>query len=157
MEFDVVNGRVIERSARPHAEFYLHAVLDIDASKQEGRRIYHDATYIKIKAQGAKDFVSRKATEEDKRIYAKEYAAFINDSEPEGMDVGLLIQSLGDLAEAKSLGITTVEKLAEIEVLPENLKPYRNKAKIFMELNNETDREGQESASSDRGRQVHNS
>lgn len=150
MEFDIVNGHVVQKQIKPKIEFFTHAKLDLAASENEGRRVYKDTTYIKIKPQGCRDFLSRKATEEDKRLYPKEYALFNTEASPVGTDVALLIPSLGDLAEARALGITTVEKLADIEVLPDNLIQYRNKAKAFMELQNGTNWEGQEATNSDR-------
>lgn len=134
MEFDVINGKVVERRSKPFIEFYIHPALDKAASVKEGRRVHKDAVYIKIKAAGAKDSVSRRATEQDIANHPSEYAKLEQSPQESGTDVGLIIPSTADLADVKALGIHTVEKLATIDVLPESLKQYQAKAKAFIKL-----------------------
>jgi len=151
MEFDIVNGKVRERTFRPFVEFYTHPMLDRAESDKQGRRVHVDTTYIKIRSQGAKDFVSRKATDEDTRNFQTEYNLFNTNVEHSGTDVALIVTTPSDLADILALGVNSVEKLAEIEVLPENLIKYRNNAKAYMKLSeftdgNQIDGQGQEPA-----------
>lgn len=135
MDFDVVDGRVVEKRVAPKVTFYTHPVLDREESERIGERVYRDAIYIQVQARGCKDCISRKAKPDDFKRFEKEYALFLSaqDKDP-GTDVELIVKTPSHLASLKARGIATVEQLAAVDVLPEELRAYKVKAKAFMEL-----------------------
>lgn len=136
-EFYLEGGQVRQRQARPHVQFFIHPVLDREETERTGVKSYTDTLYLKKRAQGSKDCISRKATENDKRQWASEYQAFLSSqgaAQEAGTAIDLLVKAPADLAGLKAMGISTVERLASVDVLPESLRPYQAKARAFMEL-----------------------
>lgn len=144
MEFDFIDGRIIEKTLKPTAEFLIHPVRDREASDRQNRAVYVDQLYIKLRAQGVKDAVARRATEHDKTEYAEAYKKFLsskNSQEETGTALELLIKSPSDVASLRAIGVNSLESLAKVEVLPSELRQYKAKAKAFVELSSEPERE----------------
>lgn len=59
-----------------HAQFYMHATLDVEASEKAGRRIYREAPYVKLWAEGSRDQADHIADAADRKAYPQEWAAF---------------------------------------------------------------------------------
>lgn len=124
-----------EENAQVKVEFYLHPVVDREASVKAGRRIYRSEAYIKVQPRGYKDFVSRRVSEQDKHDYPVAWARFEN---AQNRDAGTPLDKLPSWspeaeAELKALGIRTLEDLAAKEVAAD-LKHLQQQAQWFIEM-----------------------
>jgi len=59
-----------------HAQFYMHATIDREATDKAGHTVYKEAPYIKLWADGATDSASHIASAQDRKDYPQEWAAF---------------------------------------------------------------------------------
>lgn len=75
---DGSNGAVLVGGSEgvTHAEFYMHATLDGDATQKAGRPIYKEAPYVKLWAEGSRDAASHIVEAADRKAYPAEWAAF---------------------------------------------------------------------------------
>lgn len=75
---DGTNGAVLVGGSGgvTHGVFYMHATLDAEATEKAGRRIYREAPYIKLWAEGSKDQADHIADAADRKEYPQEWAAF---------------------------------------------------------------------------------
>ena len=121
--------------AEVNVEFYLHPVVDREASLKAGRRIYKPETYIKVQNRGYKDFMSRRATEQDQHDYPIAWARFENGKH---RDVGTPLDKLPSWtpeieAELKSLDIHSLEDLVRKDVAAD-LNHLKQQAQWFIEM-----------------------
>lgn len=88
-------------------------------SRKQGRPIYKDVIYIEIMQPGNKDsIIERPASEDDKRRFPTQFAAFENKEDQDGADGTPLSLwpaiTPAQIEEFKYFGVTTVEHLANM-------------------------------------------
>lgn len=120
-EYDLNTGRPGDQGGgvKPIVEFFNHAFENEEASKQQGRPIYVEKTLVRIMVPGdLKNIVERKATDEDKRMYAREWSAFER-QETMAMEGTPLEQwplmSRHVVRQLKGSAVYTVEQLAGLD------------------------------------------
>lgn len=114
MEFDLINGQVVERSVSNQVvTFYEHPTLDHDASLEAGERKYVLRPYVKIVTRGSNDVFSRAATEHDFERYRVEWEIFTNEKENGGTPLNKLPLAATRVLELSLAGYQSVEQLAE--------------------------------------------
>ena len=126
-----------------YATFFLHPIIDGFKSKEAGREIYTEVPYILILVKGQnKTEVRRKATDEDKRRFPREWGAFQDGkiNPITGTPLESLNLAAGIIQELKHLNIRTVEDVAEISDLTIQKigiggVEMRNQAKAFLSKN----------------------
>lgn len=142
MGLRVENGVIVEDGPGVKAEFYTHP-------RKVGPQKWEPTTYIKVRARGARDFVSRRATDADKADFPEAWALFQRGETGEG---GTPLTMLPARTEAYELelevmGIESVEALAELDSVPEDesgepkvhLAKMLQQAKRYVQLKEETD------------------
>ena len=101
-----------------HAKFYKNAVLHGFKSKEEGRPVYIDQDWIHITVAGMdKDIIERKATEQDKERFAREWELYQKGQEQAKVGTPLEMwpaMTPGRVATLKGLNILTVEDMATL-------------------------------------------
>lgn len=133
MELAEVNGKIVELGGpKPFVEFYEHP-------KKVGIGQYETVIFIKIKPKGCRDFMSRPATDEDKRDYADAWAMFQKGVTPEEgrTPLGQLpsFKTAFKLELEAKYGVECVEDLAAREQPPENyLVPIWRDARNYIKL-----------------------
>lgn len=111
--------------ARTHGDetllvkFYTAPRQSITKSKEMGRPIFEETTYIQIMTPGNKDhIVIRPATERDKQRFAEHYRKFTAREDQEAVEGTILEEwaavSRSQVNELKHLNIRTVEQLANV-------------------------------------------
>lgn len=133
MGFRVINGEVVDSDApKVRVSFYEHPL-------QVGKGRYIPCDYIKRQAVGARDFVSRRATEQDKLDYPAEWEAY--QSGKETHDAGstpltaLPAYRLHLGLELKAMRVETIEQLAFCDECPlEGAEKLWKQAKRYIEL-----------------------
>lgn len=117
-------------------EFYDHAVTDREATEREGRRMFRDVLYIKVKNRGFKDYISRPATEQDKDDYPQAFARYLNAQSRKAAGFQLSAfpaASPSILAKLRLLRIETAEQLATAALdNPEEFEPLLTMAKAYV-------------------------
>jgi hypothetical protein len=101
------------------ARFYRHEIVDVDASKAQGRRVARFATYVELRVKGDKNAsFSRPIRDEDKVDFPHEWARFEREGDAgasAGIDVSMLpgvdSSQADELAE---MGVRTIEDLSEL-------------------------------------------
>lgn len=126
-----------------YATFFLHPIIDGFKSKEAGREIYTEVPYILILVKGQnKTEVRRKATDEDKRRFPREWRAF--EEGKANPITGTPLESLnlatGIIQELKHLNIRTVEDVADmsdltIQKIGIGGVEMRNQAQAFLSKN----------------------
>lgn len=105
-----------------HARFYTLAVQNEEESAKAGRPIYADKEFVEIIAAGnANNIIKRKATEEDKQRFHRQYEIFCRDKEASGdqlvgtplTEISWLTRS--QVAEFAYMHIHTLEQLAHLD------------------------------------------
>lgn len=100
--------------------FYMGVIHDQAASDEQGRKICRDAECVRIMIPGDKNnIIDRPATDQDKRRFAKQYAAFKQTGKEDDQIIGTRLKDWPFLSRAQCeefsyLGIKTVEQLAEV-------------------------------------------
>ena len=124
-----------EENAQVKVEFFQQAVMDREASVKAGRRIYRDEVYIKVVPKGYRDYVSRKASDQDKRDFPVAWARFDNlRKQIAGTPLDRLPGWSATVeAELRALGLNTVEQLAEGDVAGE-LADLQQQAQWFVAM-----------------------
>ena len=99
-----------------YAEFYLNPRQNMAKTKEEGRPIYDELTYVMIMVPGDKDNVIRRPIREtDKRRFPQQYKAFVNKQEQPQAGTPLsqwASLTRAQVEELKFFGVHTVEALA---------------------------------------------
>lgn len=126
------DGKVVGADTLPvKAEFYEHM-------KQVGLHEYEPTDYITVRRVGVKDYISRKATDEDKARFPREWAAY-----KAGQSSGSGETPLTELPACKSafvlelqqIGVNTIEELAAKSEVPyDYLVPMWKQAKRYIQL-----------------------
>lgn len=139
---------VVGKSSNPNAIFFEQAVLNVQKSDANGRRIYDKKTYIKLSQPGIADSVSYDATPEDIRNYPDEYEYFLQNKQGERQPGIEIIPNLdiAHLQELRDCGILTIPKLAEMEIVPPHLEYAHQAAIVFNAAIKETSHAKQEKA-----------
>lgn len=127
---------VVGKPQTPTAQFFEKAMLDVEASKREGRRIYRTEVFILIRQQGVRDAVPYLAQQSDIRAYPEEYEYFLKnrqggESSPSVEIIPKL--PLEHLQELIDTGLTTINALASVERVPPHLEYAHRRA---IQLNN---------------------
>jgi len=131
MSLMLVNGSVVETNQpKLRVEFFEDA-------KKIGIGKFESATFIKVRAPGVRDYVSRLATENDIQEYPAEYALFVEgDTLEEGTPLSQLPGYKKAFAlELAAMGIESCEDLAERSEAPEDyLAQMYAQACMFVKL-----------------------
>lgn len=96
--------------------FYEKTVLDKVKTQEEGSPVFAPKDFIKIFVPGGKNVVEREAKEEDKQLYAAQYAQYKAKQEQRGSGVPLKacpVIEMHEVAHLESHKIYTLEQLAE--------------------------------------------
>ena len=118
------------------------------------KSIYKDVLYIKITNPDCRDYKSRVATEEDKRIFADAWHNYKMETENKGMDLRLLPgMTASTVKELYQLKITTVEELANANV--QGYDNFKQLAINLMRLHNGDIREERQDLRATPDRQQH--
>lgn len=122
---------VVGKPIDPTVQFYEQAILDVDASKKAGRRIYMDRVMIKRQVPGVTDYVAQRATAQDIKRWPREYQAFqegIQRRKSPGLEILHGINN-SEKQELIDRGFSTIELLANAELLPDHLQHLQPKAR----------------------------
>jgi hypothetical protein len=132
---DGTNGAaVVGGGGDTKAVFYMHATLDGDATQAAGRKIYREAPYIKLWADGCTESASHIAKDVDRRAYPQEWATFEqNRSKPQHSVTHLPGFSAVHFRYCEDAEIFTIEALVATDVQPE-LKELQETAKRWLSL-----------------------
>jgi len=133
---DGSNGAVLVGGSNgvTHGKFYMHATLDPEASEREGRKIYREAPYIKLWADGSKDQADHIATAEDRKAYPQEWAAFEQQrAHPQHSVTHLPGFSAVHFRYCDDAEIFTIEALVAADVQPE-MKALQEMGKRWLSL-----------------------
>ena len=131
-----------QQQQRALVTFYVEKEQNNFRSEQEGRAVYDDVEYIRIVTPGdTRSEVVRAATEQHKREYAPQYAAFKAGVElaPQGSPLEHWPpMSPALIANLKALGVHTVEQLSEVSDgnlmnLGHGGRGLRDRAKAWLE------------------------
>lgn len=118
------------RGSTVPARFYVGTRRDDAKSSEKGREIHVDVDMIEIRV--GKDIINREPTDEDKRAYAKQWAAFKAGQDQEKVEGTPLNEfaplSAGERETLKYAGIRTVEQFAATpDTTLQGLGPLMNK------------------------------
>jgi hypothetical protein len=99
-----------------HVQFFKHAELNSARTKAEGRKIFEEFVYVRILIPANRlNIIERRATDEDKMRFARQYTAFIQGAEQ--LAAGTSLDQIPGLTaaqvlELRALKVDTVEQLA---------------------------------------------
>lgn len=114
---------VVGKDIDPTVTFYEQAVLDVENSNKEGRRIYRNQVMIKRVVPGVTDYVAQRATPQDIKRWPEEYEAFdteIHMMKSPGLEVLPGISNI-EKQELIDRGLGTVARLSDSLNVPEHL------------------------------------
>lgn len=123
-DFEMEEAKLVALAVEParkgdnqlRARFYKHAELNSFRSKQEGRKIFEDFTYIEILSPAnLKSIIQRRASDDDKMRFRPQYTRYLQGQEQ--LSIGTPINELPGLTtsqvmELRALRVETVEQLA---------------------------------------------
>jgi len=123
-----------------HAEFYLQPVLHGARSHAEGRQVFVDKTFIRIRVVGQRDVMERQADDNDRARFPAEWAAWEN--KQTAPRVGTPVTewpalSPSQVRNLEALNIFTVEDMAStsdmaLQKLGMGARELQEKAKRFL-------------------------
>lgn len=122
--------------------FFLMELINEAKTSQAGMNKYDDVEMVEILIPGCRDNCIRKASDQDKQRFRRQYEAFLN-SKGEGNDGTPLSHfpfiSPGERKELEYFNVYTGEGLVNlsdtyIEKIPLDVRPMIQKVKAFMEL-----------------------
>jgi hypothetical protein len=94
--------------------FFEHARINTIKTAAYGIKVYDTFTYIEIKTSGRKDTTTRKATDEDKMVFAESYAKYQSHHQFNTIPMEALAGfSIANQFILRDLGVHTVEDLNE--------------------------------------------
>lgn len=136
---------VVGKKHPADAVFYEKAALNVEKSRESGRRIYDKVVYIKKTQPGVTDWIASRAKKADIKRYPEEYEYFLNNKQgdrevPVNIIPGLDIAHLQELIDR---GITTIPQLAKEWDIPDHLAYAQKAAIVFNDIIEET-RNGKE-------------
>lgn len=113
---DMVQEQNHKLDAALHVQFYKHAELNTFKTKVEGRKIFEEYVYVRILMPANRlNIIERRATEEDRRRFRRQFVAFVEKGE--SLQLGTPLDQVPNISasqvlELKALKIETVEQLA---------------------------------------------
>ncbi len=121
---------VVGKKENPRAVFFEKAKLNVEKSKEAGRRCYDKLTYVKKTAPGLTDYASALATPKDIMDYPEEYEYFMQNKQGTREPGIEMIPGLDilHLTELRDYGLLTIRKLAEANSVPVHLKAAQDAA-----------------------------
>ena len=125
-----------------HVRFYKHAELNSFRSKEEGRKIFDEHVYIMIVARANRlNEINRRATDDDKVRFAKQYQAYLQNQEQ--LQSGTPLRDLRSLTasqvmELNAVKVTTIEQLAglpdaTVQTLGTGGADLKRRAQVFLD------------------------
>lgn len=108
----------------PRCVFFDKATLDVEASKEAGKRVYISTVMIKLTQAGVTDWVAYRAQAEDFLKYPEEYQYFLNNRQGERSPRIDIIPGM-EMAHQQELidyGLGTIDKLCAAELVPPHLE-----------------------------------
>lgn len=123
IEQEVINNIINPEGFRVPIEFFTKSVQDSLQSKEQGRPVYVEKTFIKHYISKLSVHVAE-ATEEDFQKYAKQYEAFKNNKKQreDGIPVGMLPAiTQAEIDNLEACKVYTIERLASA---PEGILHY---------------------------------
>ena len=140
MGLRIENGQVVDDEAiKLNVSFYEHA-------RKVGVGKYAAVDYIKVRAPGFRDYMSRPATDDDKASYPKEWDAYQGGKQADTGETPLTMLPSFKTAfalELKLQGITCIEVLGSRgEPDADYLKPMWKEARNYIKLQEMNNEEG---------------
>jgi len=139
-------GQPSEADRRLVIRFFNKAVQDMEETREKGRPVFKEVTYIQIMVPGDRESkVMRPMTWADKSRFAKQFDAWSRDNSTEGI-VGTPLEawgilSLAQIEELRYYGIRTVDHLADLrdDVVGKIMgaPELKNRAKLFIQATKE--------------------
>jgi hypothetical protein len=133
LSYEELEEMVVGKKINPNAYFFEQAVINLEESKRQGRRVYDTKIYIKLSQAGMSDSMSYEAQAADFRQYKTEYQYFLaNRQGTQAPDISIIPNlQIAHLQELRDYGILTIPKLAELESVPPHLEYAHRAARIF--------------------------
>ena len=124
---------VVGRSPPPRVVFFDKTVLDVPASKREGRRVYQTVTMIKRTHPGVTDWVAERAQPSDFRKHPEEYDYYLKNKDGAKSPGLEIIPGLTPIhmQELYDFGLTNIALLANAEQVPKHLEYAQNRAALL--------------------------
>jgi hypothetical protein len=143
-EFDILQGRAVQATKRRNlVEFYIEPYHSEKQSAKAGRPVYVEVLNIRIIVPGDnKQIIERRATEEDKIEYAREWEAYQRSETLSATGTPLEHWSLlgrALVAQFKFFNVHTVDAVAELTDAQVSdmgilgLRTMRNQARAYLE------------------------
>ena len=123
---EMVNGKPV----KPRAVFYESAVLDVNASREAGARVYTSQLFLKRSNPGVTDWIPERVQQSHIDEYPAEYADFLANRQGTRKATVDIIPGLEmvHLAELRDRGLATIEALAAAPAVPAHLEYARRAA-----------------------------
>lgn len=121
---------VVGKPIDPTIRFYEKAVINVEASKEAGRRVYENILMIERRVPGVTDYVPQRAKSRDIARWPAEYAAYQRTVQRQKSPSVSVIPGISNI-EAQELidrGYSTVERLATATDVPGHLVHLQPKA-----------------------------
>jgi hypothetical protein len=122
---------------KPRAVFYEKAALQVEESKQSGKRVYRTRVYVKMIQSGVTDNISYVARQSEIDEFPEEYAYFMQNRQ--GSSNAVLIDIIPNLnisnkQELIDMGLSTIDRLAGAVSVPPHLEHIRQSAIILQKV-----------------------
>ncbi len=158
-DFDFEAKRIGEIAMEParkldnqlHVQFYKHGELNSFASREAGRKIFEDFTYIRIMAPANRSsIVERRATDDDKMRFSAQYARYLQGMEQLASGTPLTeLPSLtpSQVMELRALKVTTVEQLGglpdtTVQILGTGGQELKQRALRYLDKTTDASKQG---------------
>jgi len=126
---------VVGKAQKPTVVFYDKARLNVSESKKAGRRIYSTFTYINERQVGVTDWVAEKAQPHHIKNYPREYKLYLEGQKETSPSVGIIPNiSPAELQELIDMRLGTIERLAEVTIVPVHLNKVWEMAKTLQSV-----------------------
>lgn len=133
--------------------FYKHAEQDAFKSREEGRKIFQEFVYIRILMPANRlSEIERRATDEDKARFPRQYAAFLANADQ--LSIGTPLKELPTITpvqvmELNALKVDTIEQLANMpdhtaQVLGTGGLELKKRARVFLDRTTSAEVQGQQ-------------
>lgn len=113
---EMAKGQNQKLDSQLHVQFYKHAELNSFETQKQGRKIFAEHVYVRILMPANRlNVIERKATEEDRARFRRQFVAFVEKGET--LQMGTPLEQLttitpAQVLELKHLKVDTVEQLA---------------------------------------------
>ena len=133
--------------------FYKHAEQDAFQSREQGRKIFQEFVYVRILMPANRlSEIERRATEEDKARFPRQYAAFLANADQ--LSVGTPLKELPTITpvqvmELNALKVDTIEQLANMpdytaQVLGTGGLELKKRARVFLDRTTNAEAQGEQ-------------